>query len=195
MALHPVERRDLIRSWLLLSVAFGIVLSHGNLAPLTILINAAIALVTVGIGFVAHELAHKRVAERYGSAATYRADNTMLGLALIMSIFGFLFAAPGAVRIHGHQSVKRRGIIALAGPFANVVVALLFIILYGLLPAPLDAAAGFGSIINLMLALFNLLPFGPFDGAKVMAWSKGAFGTFTAACILIVFVQFSLGLW
>jgi Zn-dependent protease len=32
-----------------------------------------------------------------------------------------------------------------------------------------------GVRINLWIALFNLIPFGPFDGRKVLAWSKGVY--------------------
>jgi Zn-dependent protease len=30
-----------------------------------------------------------------------------------------------------------------------------------------------GARINIWLALFNLIPFGPLDGAKILKWNKG----------------------
>ena len=49
---------------------------------------------------------------------------------------------------------------------------------------------GFGAIINSSLALFNLLPFGIFDGAKVIAWDKAAYGLAIAVAVILTFCSF-----
>lgn len=196
MRIDHHERHELLKSWLLVSLAFTLVMMHGETwNTANIILTGLLALVTVGLGFIGHELAHKYVALRFNCDAEYRGNHGMLLLGLFMSIFGFLFAAPGAVHLHGRPDQRERGIIALAGPTTNIAIALLFLALV-VVPSPIvRAVAGFGSIINLWLAIFNLLPFGPFDGAKVLSWSKGAFATAVLLCLVVVFLQFSMGLW
>ena len=75
-------------------------------------------------------------------------------------------------------------IVALAGPAANMVLAVLFSIVvkvigsmdaYGLSPlmlkilVPAMMIANAGVIINLALCFFNLLPIPPLDGSKIIA--------------------------
>jgi Zn-dependent protease len=45
-----------------------------------------------------------------------------------------------------------------------------------------------GYTINAWLGLFNMLPFGPIDGAKVLNWSPLVFGITVAVAIVLVFV-------
>jgi Zn-dependent protease len=47
---------------------------------------------------------------------------------------------------------------------------------------------------NLILGLFNMLPFGPLDGLKVKDWSDGAFFTVIGVFALLVFTMFT-GVW
>ncbi|RMF89933.1 MAG: site-2 protease family protein, partial [Methanobacteriota archaeon] len=54
-------------------------------------------LITFGIAFIAHELAHKYVAQRYGFWAEFRYWETGLLLGLFMAFTPVLFLAPGAV--------------------------------------------------------------------------------------------------
>lgn len=69
---------------------------------------------------------------------------------------------------------RRSGIVsvALAGPATNVALAALFAALYRPLQAagsPLTPVMLYGTALNVMLALFNLLPLPPLDGSKVLA--------------------------
>jgi len=92
----------------------------------------------------------------------------MLFFALITSLFGVVFAAPGAVIIQGHVSPKQNGLISAAGPVANLVLALVFLAL-----SPwLGIVAYYGYLINAWLALFNLIPVWLLDGKKVLHWNK-----------------------
>jgi len=139
-----------------------------------------VALFAVGVGFLAHELiGHKLFAQRLGAEAEYKMWPTGLLLAFIGSFFGFVFAAPGAVyfspvvrgpfafTVH-RLTDKDVGIIALAGPAVNLALgALFFALSFCGLPDLLRAAAG----ISFFMAFFNLIPFPPLDGSKVMAWS------------------------
>jgi Zn-dependent protease len=130
-------------------------------------------LLTFGVAFIAHELAHKFVAQRYGYWAEFRYWETGLILGLLMGLTrAFLFLAPGAVYIHsGYRgmSKKQNGYISLAGAATNVALAFIFFFL-----APLfgPMISSFAVRINLLLAIFNLLPIPPLDGSKVFAWDK-----------------------
>ncbi len=181
------EVQDLARSWLLVSIAFTIVMIGAPWHPDFLVGLLAIAF-TAGAGFILHELAHKFVAQKFGCYAEFKAFDSLLWLAVLMSFFGFVFAAPGAVFISGHNiSRKRNGQISLAGPLTNFVLATIFLTLTFILPAQLLPLAVYGKTINAWLGLFNMIPFGPFDGAKVFSWSRPEFiGALAIGLILMI---------
>jgi len=175
------EIRDLFLAWILLSLAFAILFTGAReLLTFTFVIFLIISLLTVGIGFLLHELAHKVVAQRYGLYAEFRAFYKMILFAVVVSFAGFIIAAPGAVMIRGYITRTRNGIISVAGPITNIVLAVLFLIPLLLIESSnsfLIDFLDFGFTINALLALFNMIPVMPFDGAKVIAWSKPVFYT------------------
>jgi len=184
------ELKDLAIAWLALGVAFAVFINRDLLAAITagrmpnpgeIGGALAVSLFTAGIGFLLHELAHKVVAVRFGQLAEFRADYNMLFLAVVGALAGFLFAAPGAVVHRGRITERENGLIALAGPVTNIALAVVFVVLLGV--AVLGSVGGLffelaalGVSINLLLAGFNMIPFGPLDGKKVLAWSKPIYG-------------------
>lgn len=139
-------------------------------------------LFVVGIAFLSHELiGHRFVAHRLGAAAEFKAWPTGLLFAVLMAVATggrIVFAAPGAVyfspTVKGdfawtvHRMGKREiGLIGVAGPVVNIII--------GFAALALFVISGFGLLLSLMrislfLAFFNLLPFGPLDGQKVMQW-------------------------
>lgn len=163
---------------LILGYAFALLLDErrtfpGALLPAPSAVLAA--LLAVASGFVLHEVAHKVVAQRYGHWAEFRAQFGALGLSvLVAALTGFLFAAPGAVLIQGRVTPRENGIISLVGPGTNFVVALLCLPLFAFSVQSdgfLIRLAGTVTFVNALLAVFNLLPIGPFDGRKVWRWS------------------------
>lgn len=132
---------------------------------------ALVAFVSTTTGFFLHEMAHKFVAQRYGCWAEFRYSQQGLFIALILSaIAGFLFAAPGAVYIAGRIDQRQNGIISIAGPLTNVAVAVVAIPLMMVTGGII--AWGFYTVIffNSFLAIFNMIPVMPLDGAKVWRW-------------------------
>jgi len=166
--------RQEVKELAISAVALGFIFSIGyGLNPLMVLMITAI----ISLSFIPHELAHKYVAIKYGCFARYQMWKKGLMFALALAILTggrFVFAAPGAVMIytafrdgHGVRQVsltaKQNALISAAGPAMNIMIALLF----------LPVATGsdfFGTIvrINAFLALFNLLPFPPLDGSKII---------------------------
>ena len=176
-----IEIRDIVIAWVALGFAFTLALAsrtgyffEGGFSASDFASDFVLAILTVGPGFVLHELSHKFVAQRYGFWAEFRMWPMGLLLALITSLIGFIFAAPGATYISGMNiSKEENGQISIAGPLVNIMIGVLF------LPLALFAADGsflqglgvYGSYINIFLALFNLLPIGPLDGSKVWRWN------------------------
>ena len=76
-------------------------------------------------------------------------------------------------------------LISLAGPMTNIVLAVFFFLLFLVSEAGGDLwgrAAYFAFFINIILAAFNMLPFGPLDGKKIfdgnrVVWTLVGFPT------------------
>ena len=191
------EMVQILISVVVLTVAFTIVLLGGVLGDigsyttLDWLFALGVSAVVSVCGFLLHELAHKFVAQRYGAWAEYRMYPTGLLMALVFSFLGFIFAAPGAVYIQGRITKKQNGLISLAGPATNVVFGSVFILLWLAFPDmdPWSYAFRLIGLLSLFLAVFNLLPFGPLDGKKVLDWNPVAWVATIgfAGSILLVF--------
>ncbi|WP_424004010.1 metalloprotease [Haloarcula salina] len=194
------ELRDLVVAWLALGVAFTfflerelrriVFLQFQGLSLSAVAGTFAVSLLTVGIGFLLHELAHKVVAVRFGQVAAFKADYKMLGFAVLGGLVGFLFAAPGAVVHRGRLTAREHGLIAVAGPVTNLALAVAFLVPF--VSALLSGTGGFlwevarmGLQINLLLAGFNMLPFGPLDGRTVREWSTPVFLVVAVPSILL----------
>ena len=78
--------------------------------------------------------------------------------------------------------------IALAGPAMNIILAGVLFALSPLLSGMWYVIAVYGAKINSWLALFNMIPFGSFDGLKILRWSKGVYAGFLVISLLFVFV-------
>ena len=185
--IRPATREvvDLAISWIVISLCFSVRGIYVNASHFLALF--ASSLVAVGLGFLLHELMHRTVARSFACHAEYRMWplGLLLALALALASRGSLiFAAPGAVYItplvHSpyastEQLRRINGLIALAGPIANLVLASIFYLLRGLSIHPfVGFTATVGFRVNLWLAAFNLLPIPPLDGFNVVRWSPVA---------------------
>ncbi len=188
ISFSSTELIDLLKAWAAISVAFAIVMA-GGFRGLSVNISFffGVSALTVGVGFLLHELAHKVVAQRYHCWAEFRADNMMLILAVAMSLFGFVFAAPGAVMIYGNLTKNWYGRISAAGPLMNILIGFAF--LGGAVFTGIEWLA-YGFVINGWLALFNMIPLGNFDGIKIWRWSKPVYLVMLAASGAMFIMQF-----
>jgi len=191
------EISHLLRAWFAISLAFAIASTipfSGFTISSRFFLFFAISAITVGSGFLLHELSHKILAQRYGCFAEFRSDAMMLLLAIAISFTGFIFAAPGAVFIKGKITKEQNGRISAAGPVVNILLAIIFLGL-GLITdnAILDMISSFGTYINALLAVFNLLPFGIFDGQKVFNWNKIAYSALMVSAVSLLVMYFLVG--
>jgi Zn-dependent protease len=170
------EINDLLIAWFMISLAFAILFSGPNFS-FVFMVSFFISALTVGIGFLFHELMHKYFAQKYKLKAEFHAFYNMLFLALLFSFFGFIIVAPGAVFIQGRITKERNGKISLAGPMTNIILSFLFLvpILFFNFEGILGLFFNYGFSINSILALFNLIPVMPFDGRKIYVWNKGIY--------------------
>ncbi len=185
----------LLASLIVLTIAF----TYPGLSPE----GMAIVAVGVGTGFLLHELAHKFTAQRYGYVADYEASPMGLVMALGLSFLtngGFVFAAPGAVMIRGKRvyspfggyfdsSAKEFAYISVSGAVVNLVLAVLFysgslftadLLMYRIMKT--------GAFINVFLAGFNMIPFGPLDGAKVWHYDRVLWAMVFISAIILFFL-------
>ncbi|MBT3297865.1 hypothetical protein HN385_02995 [archaeon] len=165
-----IEIIDIIKSWLAISLAFTIA-NIGLSFNINFIILLIVSALTIGIGFLLHELAHKFAAQHYGCEAEFRSFDQMLVVGVLISFLGFLFFAPGAVFISGRVTRKENGIVSAVGPLTNFTLAMLFLGA-GILYPMLGIVSIIGFQVNLWLGLFNMIPFGNFDGKKILYWNR-----------------------
>ncbi|MBD3402592.1 CBS domain-containing protein [candidate division GN15 bacterium] len=109
------------------------------------------------VSIVLHELAHSIVARQYGIP--------MHGITLF--IFG------GIAQMHDEpKSAKAELLMAIAGPIASAVIAVIFLAIDQAVAAggstPLRGVLIYLGFLNLVLAGFNMLPAFPLDGGRVL---------------------------
>lgn len=193
------ELIDLLIAWFALSIAFAFIFPQifdmsaiANIykdsslfsSVLVLLVSFIFALLTAGIGFAFHEMAHKFTAIRYGFWAEFRRDNIMLVIAVALAaLVHVVFAAPGATLIAGYNITKEQnGKISAAGPLTNLLLCIPFAACFlaagaltGIAAAVIGLLGSAGLLVNATLAAFNMLPVSVLDGKKVLAWNPAIF--------------------
>ena len=189
------ELRDLaIGLLVIMSLPFFKIWSYFTTQPLFV-----IGVVSVlALAFILHELAHKFAAQRLGMWAEFRLSTmgllfTFLSFVLLQtSVLPLMIIAPGAVMIAGLLNWNEYGKISIAGPATNIAQAVIYLVVYLASPDSLwGFLAFYGIEINAFLALFNLIPFGMFDGMKIFKWDKRVWAAAVAAAgLLFIFTLF-----
>ncbi len=153
----------------------------GQIALFTLIIVALV------ISLTFHEFGHAFVAKRFGDDTAERQGRLTLNpvahidpMGLLMVVFlGFGFAKPVPTNPRNYNSIWAQLMVAAAGPFANLLIAVVAwnMYRYGLQAGwenfSNPAVDTFFSIlvgINLLLMVFNLIPLGPLDGHYILPY-------------------------
>lgn len=162
--------------------------------PDSFIYKVSYALIPLVFAVTVHEVAHGWTAKQFGDTTAQQAGRLTLNpishidpfgtiiLPLILfltSPFVFGSAKPVPVNVNQLRNPKLdMAIVALAGPGVNIVMATgwaLFLGLQGIIDGRVDVSsqwlfdmAIFGVRINLLLAIFNMLPIPPLDGGRVL---------------------------
>jgi len=156
--------------------------------PLLIVIQIAILLISV----VIHEVSHGLMANRLGDPTAKYAGRLTLNplkhldlwgsflipffLLMVNSPFLFGYAKPVPYNPHNLKNQKwGPAMVAAAGPLANLVLVLIFGMMLRFIPLGnssylqnLGQIFIYIVILNLVLAIFNLIPIPPLDGSKII---------------------------
>lgn len=191
------ELIDLLVAILVLTVAFSFSISRNSLFWGVndlgdLLVSFPIAFFGIISAFFVHELSHKFMAQKFHLWSEFRSYPKGLLLSLILSLVTpIVFAAPGAVMFQGESRPYEQGRIASAGPFANVVIACITLPFYLFVFFEQDVLSrivGMVCLVNSLLATFNLIPFGPLDGVKVLRWNGIVWSGLFIVAILATFI-------
>ncbi len=152
-------------SWLLLAVLIIFSLTGGyfparyeGLSRATYILMGTVGAVGLFVSLIIHELCHSLMARRFGIPMT--------GITLFM--FG------GVAQMNKEPDTpKGEFLIAVAGPTASIGLAGLFFMLYAGTSAAGTPEAFSGILaylgwINVILAIFNMLPAFPLDGGRIL---------------------------
>ena len=147
------------------------------------------------LGIVFHEWAHAWTAKKFGDDTAERMGRLsmnpivhydlvgtiifpLVGIAMGGTMFGW--AKPVPVDPRKFKNINK-GIfwVSFAGPIANIILAVICSFILALLYTQVQTNFGFNSIvfkmlqssiyINIILAVFNLIPFPPLDGSKMVS--------------------------
>lgn len=146
-----------------------------------------IAIAILIISVVIHEVSHGYMADRLGDPTARLQGRLTINpvkhldpvgsvvVPLMTSFFGFTFGWAKPVPYNPYNLQNRRVgefLIAIVGPISNICIALIFSLAIRLAPAATSMAfievAAYVVIINLVLAIFNLIPLPPLDGSKLL---------------------------
>lgn len=137
------------------------------------------------LSVVIHEMSHGYAANTLGDPTARLAGRLTLNPvkhldpigslvvpALTFFAGGFIFGWAKPVPINPYN-LKRRfdeALVALAGPASNMLLAVLFgfVIRFGTWSPAIATLLSFVVLINVILAIFNLIPIPPLDGSRIL---------------------------
>ncbi|MHC4725589.1 MAG: site-2 protease family protein [Planctomycetota bacterium] len=132
------------------------------------------------ISLTIHEYAHGWMAYRYGDDTAARMGRLTLNPLAHISLFGtiilpllvrFGWAKPVPVNF-SILSKRQIFMVAAAGPLANISLVVILTVAFHLLNLSAIPLLGnfilFAILINIILAVFNLLPIPPLDGSRMV---------------------------
>lgn len=159
--------------------------------------NLINCIIIITLTLLVHESAKKIVGLHFGQRTELKLWVPGLAIGAVLALFTngeWIFIVSGGMIAHMMTvtrigrfrygfSYNDMGIIAAAGPLANLGLAILLTLLGGLLPG--GALLSKAITINLLFAIYNMLPIPPLSGAMVLFASRSWY-VFTYACTLSI---------
>jgi Zn-dependent protease len=164
------------------------------------LLVMAVFAVLMTVSFLTHEIAHKIFAQKAGMWAEFRLTTWGAVLTFVSIFLPFRMIAPGAMMIAGTPNSKEMIKISVAGVITNMIYSVVTLgVAFSLPSGAFATMLFFAAYINAFMAIFNLIPFGVFDGYKLFLLNKkiwlAAFAvavTLTAITVYCTFVLYPL---
>jgi Zn-dependent protease len=142
--------------------------------------------VIITASFLTHEIAHKIYAQKAGMWAEFRLTTWGAVLTFVSIFLPFRMIAPGAMMISGNPDKKEMIKISIAGVITNMIYCSVTLgVAFILPPGAFATMLFFAAYINAFMAIFNLIPFGVFDGLKLFLLDKRVWATAFAVAVTL----------
>jgi PKD repeat protein/Zn-dependent protease len=176
-------------SVVMVALAF-LLADRADLTLETVLIYIAVGAVSV----VLHDFAHRYFATKHG----HDADTRFWGLGtVIMFITAWLFGNAFAqsyqnlVNREKEDDPKDAGIEMVAGPIVSIILTFIFLGMV-MLGGVWAVAGGIGFTINLITAVYSLMPIPTMDGRAIWDWNRGLYLVLLLPMAALYFYTFML---
>lgn len=141
------------------------------------------------LALTVHESAHGWMAYKMGDETAYNSGRITLNPlkhldpigTLCMLLFGFGWASPVPINARNFRNPKvGTALTALAGPLSNLILGFIGVLLYDIAYVTLYQSSQSNVVyavmlflqvfymLNISLAVFNLIPIPPFDGSRIL---------------------------